>query len=277
MLERLKNALVVFLAAWFLIGWGLEEWRASQRQPPRQNPSGAQQRPNTDQRNTQHTPVIKIPSSQHTEDKTGANQQQSQEEWNNTWLIGWTLSDRIAAIAIIVGFLQFVALAWTVIIMMRTARRQLRAYVFPDNAGLYEGSMFKPPTGQHINEPGVVLQFKNYGQTPAYKVISWSEIKVIQFTHENTLTVPTLFDRFSTHMGAGGIMPKTMWFGRALTESELQEVRTGTRGIFIHGRVEYRDAFRRKRFTKFRYVYAGPFPPPEGVIFSTCLEGNDAN
>jgi hypothetical protein len=61
------------------------------------------------------------------------------------WFEGWNLSDKIAAIASVVAFLQFTALIATFWIMVRNGRRQLRAYVLPHDAGLYEGMMRPSP------------------------------------------------------------------------------------------------------------------------------------
>jgi hypothetical protein len=197
--------------------------------------------------------------------------------WPVGLLAGWSLSDRIAAIASAAGALQFGALVATVWVMVRSGRRQLRAYVFPDSAGLFEGTMLNPPVSAHANEPGVVLVFRNFGQTPAYKVISWARIEVIERTQEHTLILPSLRPISPNFIGANGNMPKTLWFGRPLSPAEIADVQTNVRAIYVFGRLEYIDAFKRKRWTNFRYAYSGPFPPPQGVIFLLTERGNEAN
>lgn len=82
-----------------------------------------------------------------------------------------TVGDYIAIIASSVAFLQFLALIITICVQIKNSRRQLRAYVFPENIALFDGSMMKPPEQEHVNEPGVVLLIKNSGKTPAYGVI----------------------------------------------------------------------------------------------------------
>ena len=72
-------------------------------------------------------------------------------------------------------------------------------------------------------------------------------------------------------------MPKLRWLGRPLTQGEISEILLGSKAIYYYGVIQYRDAFKRKRSTKFRLVYAGKFPPPKGVIFSICEKGNEAN
>ncbi|MGH6789696.1 MAG: hypothetical protein ACRECC_08425 [Pseudolabrys sp.] len=189
----------------------------------------------------------------------------------------WNLSDKIAAIASIAALLQFIALIATFWIMVRNGRRQLRAYVFPHDAGLYDGSMMSPPNQAHLNEPGVVLQFRNSGQTPAYAVVSWAKIEVTAPGNEDSLKVPLLEDKFRNFIAVNGVMPKALWYGRPLTTQEITSVVNGSLFIYLYGRIEYRDAFKKKRFTEFRYSYAGPFPPPPNVIFQVCEKGNDSS
>jgi hypothetical protein len=93
------------------------------------------------------------------------------------------------AVASIAAFLQFLALIATVWIMVRNGRRQLRAYIFPDKAALIDGTMMAPPMHIHVNEPGVIIAFRNSGQTPAYRVVNWAKIEVIEPLHENSLIV----------------------------------------------------------------------------------------
>jgi hypothetical protein len=188
-----------------------------------------------------------------------------------------SISDKIAAIASVAALLQFFALAATICVLIITARRQLRAYVFPDNAGLYEGMMLTPQMPIHANEPGVVLVWRNTGQTPARRVISWGQIAVIEPINEDKLTVPPLQDIFFNNLGLNGSANKALWFGRALTTTEIADIGVGAKAIYLYGRIEYRDIFRKKRFTNFRFRYAGQFPPPPGVIFFVCEKGNEAN
>jgi hypothetical protein len=170
-----------------------------------------------------------------------------------------------------------VALVVTIGVMIQTSRRQLRAYVFPESAGLFEGTMATPPMPEHTNKPGIILNFKNSGQTPAYKVVSWAQIDVLPRDQEPRLIAPPLVEQFTTNIGPGSVMPKTLWATRPLTPDEITEVLHTTKIIYVYGRIEYQDAFSRKRWTNFRLAYAGRFPPPPGVIFSVAEKGNDAN
>jgi hypothetical protein len=191
----------------------------------------------------------------------------------------WGLSDRIAVIAIVVGFLQFLALVATMFVMMRTAKRQLRAYVVMDASQLGDGTMLTPPQPPRANVPGVVALMKNTGQTPAYAVVSWGDIAVMQPLNENRLIPPPLsgVSVSANTLGAGQTNSKAIWFSRALTQTELTDVANGTQAIYYYGRIEYRDAFKQKRYTNFRLKYQGQFPPLPGVVLLYCSEGNETN
>jgi hypothetical protein len=209
--------------------------------------------------------------------KKDTNANEGQDKGRDSWFSGWSLSDKIAAIASLVSLLQFIALFCTVYVMVRTARRQLRAYVLPESGGLWEGMMLNPQMPVHAGEPGVTLLFKNSGQTPAYNYISWAQIIVAEPTNAHTLTAPSLQRQFPAIVGAGGTISKALWFGRPLTQSEIADVAVGAKLIFVYGRIEYVDAFRRKRWANFRLQYGGAFPPPPNVIFNFSDSGNDSN
>ena len=167
-------------------------------------------------------------------------------------------------------------LVWLGYLQIRTTRAQLQAYVFPESAAICDGTMLTPPMPAKANEPGVVLVWKNTGQTPASNVISWAQIAVIEPINENQLTIPTLQNVFASHLGAGANGTKSLWFGRPLTPNEIADVNANARAIYLYGRIEYSDIFDKKRFTNFRLYYSGPFPPPPAVIFRVCEKGNDA-
>jgi len=189
----------------------------------------------------------------------------------------WGLSDKIAVIASVVAFLQFMALVSTVIVMVRNARWQLRAYVLPEGGGLFEGTILDPPNPHHADEPGVALTFKNTGQTPAYGYINWAQVAVIEPANEHTLVVPPLQMIYPAAIGAGSQISKFIWYGRALSAAEIADVVAARRYIYVYGRLEYRDAFKRKRWATFRLQYAGPFPPRPGAIFNFSNSGNASN
>lgn len=119
--------------------------------------------------------------------------------------------------------------------------------------------------------------FKNSGQTPAHKANVWGNIEVLPIAEQYKLTVPRLGKGFPSFIGAGGVMSKAIWYGRAISQQEIQDIGAGIRAVFYYGRAEYRDAFIKKRFTNFRLMYLGEFPPIPGAVFNFCSEGNDAS
>jgi hypothetical protein len=190
---------------------------------------------------------------------------------------GWPLSDTIAAIVSLAALLQFLALLIVIAVMVRASRRQLRAYVFPRDAGLFEGMMLVPPLPAHTNEPGVVLNFYNSGQTPAYRAVVWAGLEIIDPAREDGLVVPKFQANIHTAIGSNETMPKTLWYGRALTDTEIGDINDQVQAIYLYGRLEYRDAFKKRRYCNFRLRYNGQFPPPEGVLLLHCENGNDAD
>jgi hypothetical protein len=191
----------------------------------------------------------------------------------------WSLSDKIAVIASVVAFLQFVALVWTVMVMIFNGRRQLRAYLAVDTVGIFEGNMVSPPQPARVNTPGIAMFIKNYGQTPAYKVVSMARIAVIPVIDETlSLVLPAqLEQRFATTLSAGSTFNKALWFDRPLTLNEIADIATGVRAIYAYGRIEYVDAFKKYRVSNFRLHYTGQFPPLPNAVLSISDKGNDAN
>jgi hypothetical protein len=190
----------------------------------------------------------------------------------------WTISDKIAVGAVIASVLQFLALLWTIGIMRANGRRELRAYVLQEGGQLYDGTTVEPIMPENFDQPAATLVFKNMGQTPAYKVTSWGDIAVIPIREEATLSIPDVPPKYSTTLGAGNGFPKHFRFKRRLTAEEITGVVRGEVGIYIFGRVTYRDAFKKERFTYFRLIYtARHWPPPKGAQLNFCESGNDAD
>ena len=87
---------------------------------------------------------------------------------------------------------------------------------------------------------------------------------------------PQLEERFSSTLSAGGTFNKSLWFDRPLTPTEIADIANGVRAIYLYGRIEYQDAFKKRRFTNFRHHYMGQFPPLPDAIVNFSDEGNDA-
>jgi hypothetical protein len=248
---------------------------ATVSRPLNQKPESTQQKTNAEQRGSEQSPiVVKILPPEQTQKESQPNGDKSPSNPDASW----SLSDKIAVIASIVAFLQFIALVVTICVIFGIGRRQLRAYVLPENSGILEGSMLVPPQPARANIPGVGMLIKNSGLTPAYNVISFAKIAVIPVANENTaLVLPPIAQQFPLTLGAGGTFSKAFWFDRELTAIEITDIFNGVQAIYLYGRIEYRDAFRKRHFANFRLHYMGQFPPLPTAYFNFSQRGNDAD
>jgi hypothetical protein len=238
----------------------------SQRKPQRQNADPAQQRPDTNKQGTEDSPfIVKILPTPQTQTETKG----ASDKGENKWLDGWSLSDKIAAIASFVGLLQFLALFATVWIMMRTARRQLRAYVW--------GSTVRN-VNIDANPFEAQMTIKNSGVTPAYDVRCWTRLKA----YSAPLAAGFTFEAAPRRIGG----PKYVvnpdsdhsvltQAEPALTPDEIIAVKDGKRGLYIWGEIQYRDAYKKWRRTRFRLLWVHA-PPHARGMWRYCDEGNNA-
>jgi hypothetical protein len=181
----------------------------------------------------------------------------------------WVISG-ITSIYVLISFLTWRAIR-------HSSERQLRSYVLPENLALVDGSMMNPPQPARALVPGTAMLIKNSGQTPAYNVISWVQIAIVAPANEYTLTVPRLKEQFPNTLGAGATFNKALWFDRALGAGEIADIASGAKAIYVYGRIEYRDAFKKRHFSNFRLHWIGVFPPPSGSIMNFAVGGNDAD
>jgi hypothetical protein len=188
-----------------------------------------------------------------------------------------SLPDKIAFGALAVGLAQAIALIWTVLLARSTARRQLRAFVVPETFDLLSGAVLNPPQPAYADDPAVNLVIKNRGQTPAYKVRTHAQLSVIAPNAESSLVVPPLQPGQYSILGPNVGSTIFRRLSRNLTVEEIADIRTGAKAIYLYGRIEYIDAFKRRRFTTFRIRYSGQWPLTalSGMNFAT--EGNDGN
>lgn len=188
----------------------------------------------------------------------------------------WNVGDKIAAIVGVISFMQFLALLLTWWLMRDTSNKQLRSYLFPESVSLCDGTMLNPPDQNRAGVPGVLINIRNSGATPAYKVLHWAQIAVLNPQDEHTLAIPKLGSHFATFVNAGGSVNKALWYGRQLTPNEITLLMNGQLAIFVYGKIEYRT-LKKKHTTTYRVAYSGRFPPAQGVTFTFCADGNEAD
>lgn len=183
----------------------------------------------------------------------------------------------VGGLQLIVFGVQAKRLRQTIDTMDSTAERQLRAYVLPENAGIIDGLMMDPPRAEFMNVPGIGLVIKNTGQTPAHKVASRADIAVIPMTDQAGLLAPEVKEVFFSTLGSGTFFTKSLRLPRALTAEEIHDINEGTKGIFIWGRIIYRDAFKKPHHCDFRLYYSGKYPPSKGAILNFSETGNESD
>jgi len=239
---------------------------------PRQNSNGAQQQTNTEQRDTDWAPpsVIKKLAAEKAQQKSTNDEQKGPEKPSDAW----TLSDKIAAIASIAALLQFVALVITIFVLMRTAKQQLRAYVFCSGAKIVHGI-------ENSNILEALVEIKNSGQTPAYKLTVVNGLVLGPYPPPQSLPLAVLdkdylsLVRTRMDLGPGNKTFPVARAGRPLTSEDKANLVAGTMAVWAFGEIRYRDAFCRKQTTKYRLMIGGPFGVSGGDLVG-CEEGNEA-
>jgi hypothetical protein len=128
----------------------------------------------------------------------------------------------------------------------KTARRQLRAYISVLNGDV-----------RLVNgEGGIIgvraqIKIKNFGQTPAYRSVAWAAVRVLDAeTTDFSMKKGDIPVSWSV-MGPGAetIVARLA----AVDPNDLAVIYDGTKRIFVWGRVEYIDAFDRKRWFVFHH------------------------
>lgn len=204
------------------------------------------------------------------------------------WLIeplvaNWPLV-AVAIPAIFVGWLTLKA-------MRESSERQLRAYVMAENStifnvanpvAIFAGQVFTP-TGAEITNPacgpGVRIQIKNAGQTPAYEVAHWANICFREFPLKSLLPArDPNFMPVKSVLGPGIPSTKLIFMPQPLTAPETADLRAGNGAVYVYGEITYRDTFGKAWYTRYRVMhhpYGGAIGVSTDLTF--CDEGNEAN
>jgi hypothetical protein len=239
----------------------------AQGQPQQPKPAAPQQQTAPEKRGTEQAPfVVKIQEADKTQEKLETTTPKSPKQGGESWFSGWSLSDKIAAVLAFVGFLQLVALVATVEVARRTATRQLRAYA------CLEGGSVKP---KELEDGKVLLdgfvRLKNFGQTPAKDFRSWVAMRV-----QNASDWP--FDQISEGLGKAIMSPQgeaNLPVRLTVTKQTLDEIRKGTKRIFVWGGCDYTDVFGKNRYLKF-YMWNNP-EISSGWPLGSSDKGDEAN
>jgi hypothetical protein len=155
-----------------------------------------------------------------------------------------------------------------------TAERQLRAYVFVISGEVLaaepNGNLIFPV--QQITEgtrAATNIRFQNTGQTPAYDVVAKGEIEFTDWPLDTTKFKPIEDSPFGfgkEGLGANGARGKQNIIDNILTVENMADLSAGRKAIVAHGRIMYRDAFKKERFTNYRFFTGGPI----GFVACSC-------
>lgn len=164
---------------------------------------------------------------------------------------------------------------------INTTRRQQRAYLLLDHVGLIHPSHdqdHKKRKPTPADQPLLIAHVKNFGSTPANQVLHWAAFDVLPVGAENGVPPPATLQNVSSGLVApGGVLTKKLLFHRPITPEEADRIRRGDYAVYVRGWISYRDAFKRKRETRFLMRYQGAWPPPIGAEFYYCDSGNSAD
>ncbi len=131
---------------------------------------------------------------------------------------------------------------------MDNGRRQLRAYVFPDQANLVWQGIAKPT--------GAEIVLKNSGQTPAYRLSTVAMIAVSDYPLRDNLTVLTIPSNHTVIPPAGNYAISVA-MEKPLTSEQLKAIQKGTQAVYAYGVIAYADAFGECRLTRYQFYYTG--------------------
>lgn len=132
-----------------------------------------------------------------------------------------------------------------------TAERELRAYVCIESSSGAE-SLEDP------SWPTFKIEAKNFGKTPAFDVISWIGVGVREYPADSELPKPPDEEPQSkTILGPECKTTLMGTFRRKPTAFEVDAINSGKGAIYVQGRIEYKDAFNKPRFTTFCLVWRG--------------------
>jgi hypothetical protein len=241
--------------------------------PPQTQPQPSQQHPDAGERGTEQAPVV-VRSIKSKEDAAQDAKDRQEKASADRWMLIFSGAVAIGA------FLQ----VGTFIVMIRTSRRQLRAYVFVTHSEIKAAN----PAGNILiplqqiaagTRPVTELRFTNTGQTPAYGMAIYGGIRMVNWpVNDADIPRPSVRDRRVSRAsyGPNGCTSKVDIIDAPLTPEDIQALLNGTRAIVVHGEVRYRDSFGRRRRMRYRY-FTGGLIGIRGITLAPHQRGNYAN
>jgi hypothetical protein len=169
-------------------------------------------------------------------------------------------------------------------VQSESSKRQLRAYIgivaAEFVAATAQGGIVQPPRPPSNGQKIVAqLHIQNAGQTPAYDVRIYGKMDFVgwPFVQSQLSGLPFSDTAISrTVIVPQGITHKFEVSDYVLSTAEENALRQGNKAVFVHGEVQYKDAFGKDRWTKYRYFMGGP-TGIRGIMMSAHQDGNEAN
>lgn len=218
-----------------------------------------------------------------------SNRPNAPSEWRKNFICDSKITDVVIAILTLFLMIFTGLLVWVGNKQEKTTRRQLRAFIYLHSGSIYNVAyplnplpIYKP-TGAEIMSPGegpvANLIVRNSGSTPAFKVVHYTGIHVAEYPLKSELpAIQKIKNPPNSAIAPEGINTKRVNHWKPLTSAQIAGLRDGTVAIWVYGEIIYRDAFRRKRRSRYRLFHSAP----TGTIGITtdltwAEEGNDAN
>jgi hypothetical protein len=243
---------------------------AETRSPPQSHSSQTEQDTSEEPRGTTKAPfVVKVLPALKTAEET-ANEAQDRREKSSTdwWIMAFTGA---------VALFTFMLVGATVLLYRAgerqlvhasdTAERQLRAYVFLENAH---------HAGDGIGSVEVTFRIKNFGLTPAHNVKVLSLAEAVDWNDGNpTIPVPTTEPQSFGSMAPNGDFCD--WPAGSVSASP-SDLKNDKKAIYLVGTITYDTVFKNQvGKTNFRYYIGGDNAPVHGSNEMVADdEGNDA-
>jgi hypothetical protein len=154
-----------------------------------------------------------------------------------------SLNLRFAIASLWAAVISAMLLVWTLIETRRTARHQLRPYIF-----------FKVKVLEHLTQNGTIrakVGFINTGPTPAMNLRVFTRFKV-GAPNEPDSFFATVESKTGSNgfLGSGHDTLRERIF--TVSSQHLADVRSGAKEIFLFGHASYSDVFGRKHMMTFR-------------------------
>ncbi len=170
-------------------------------------------------------------------------------------------------LAFCIAFLALCGTLWQGFVAFDVERRTLRAYVFVDTVRLLNFDSLA-----YTEE----VKIKNTGRTPAYNVVQWAASGIAEFPVPKEGLPPPAKNSWSSV----DTMPSEATFevnvSRLFKDGNKTTMQMGIAALWVYGRVDYEDIFRRKYWTTFRF-YVGGDIGINGDKMASAKEGNDAD